>query len=150
METLTIRTGRKGFVMPERILCLEPLHIATVKTMDEIDTQVHTGVETLAQTGALHVRYLSGFDRHAFLLKIERYSAKTPCPPGTYRISGHLVSQSRLAYAYDLSATFDDECWFKGHFLFAVRDYDQAFQKSTLEPHYRNLLACLTSDTPKN
>lgn len=135
--------------MPERILHLDKERIELLKTVAENEAQIHTGIETLAQTGAFHLRHRCGLDRHAFLLKIDRYHSRELWPtPGCYTVQGHLVGGSSQAFAYDLSAILDDTTCFEGRFLFALRDYDQAFQREVLETHYRKLLSCLKNDTP--
>ncbi|MBU1171380.1 MAG: hypothetical protein KKD44_17645 [Proteobacteria bacterium] len=151
METLIIRTGRQGFVMADHILFLGPNRIGISKTIDKEDTQIHTGIEILAQAGALHVRYLTSLVKHAFLLKIQHVKAQKSClEPGFYRAWGTLVSQSKQAYAYDLFAEKDGETRIEGRFLFALGDYDHHFRKDILESHYRNLFSCLKNDMPND
>jgi hypothetical protein len=149
MEPLIISTRRSGFVMPERILSADAACIRMIAHVEEGHDQEHTGIEILAQAGALHVRHMCGFDQHAFLLKIESYTSETAgLTQGPVTVTGSLSSRSRLAFAYDLVAKKDGTLRCKGHFLFALRDYDDDFQRSLIETHYRNLFVCLTSDTP--
>lgn len=151
MDTLIIRTGRSGFIMPERIIRLDEERIEILKTVGSDEAQVHTGIETLAQAGAFHLRHRSGFERHAFLLTIDHYRALTPRPdPGIYHVHGRLTGKSARAFAYDLWAGQRDTPCFEGRFLFALGDYDRNFKKESLETHYRNLLSCLKNDTPES
>jgi hypothetical protein len=148
MDTLIIRTGRTGFIMPEKIIRLDDERIEILKSVEKNESQVHTGIETLAQAGAFHLRHLIGFARHAFLLTIDHYRAAVSRPdPGLYHVHGRLTDKSARAFAYDLWAGTGGPPCFEGRFLFALGDYDRDFNKDTLETHYRNLLACLKNDT---
>ncbi|GAB6097515.1 hypothetical protein JCM14469_37690 [Desulfatiferula olefinivorans] len=149
MDTLIIRTGRTGFIMPEKIIRLDAEYIEIQKTVGKDEAQVHTGIETLAQAGAFHLRHLIGFERHAFLLTIDHYRAAVSRPdPGLYHVHGRLTDKSARAFAYDLWAGTRHTPCFEGRFLFALGDYDRNFKKEALETHYRNLLSCLKNDTP--
>lgn len=141
---VVINTGRAGFVLIDRLLAIDSETIETATVFGENYTQIHTAIEALAQTGALHVRYLNDFKKHAFLLKIDRYHGEPACfKPGERFICGRLVSQSSRAYAYELSLSQSGRMEASGRLLFALQDYGSRFNPKRLETHYRNLFSCL-------
>lgn len=146
METL-IHTGRTGFVMLSRVSGIGPEHIDATAVFGGFHAEVHTAIETLAQAGALHVRYLEDFKRHAFLLTIDRFHGKIPAKAdGERLVHGRLISRSRQAFAYDLNLSSNGVIEARGRFLFAVQDYGGRFDRHRLETHYRNLFSCLKND----
>jgi hypothetical protein len=143
---ITINTGLDRFVLVDKIHMLDETHIRGTRTFT--NAPVYLGIESLAQLGAFHVRYLIGFRRHAFLLKI----ATCLTPPhaeldGTYDLSGTLVSNSASAFSYVLRAVLNGNIQMEGEFLFATTDYGRGFKKETLQEHYRNLFLCLKNDS---
>jgi hypothetical protein len=143
---IIINTGLEGFVLVDKIHMLDETHINGARTFT--NAPVYLGIESLAQLGAIHVRYLIGYRRHAFLLKITR--CITPANEkldGTYALTGNLVSNSASAFSYVLRAVLNGNIQMEGEFLFATTDYDHGFKQDLLEEHYRNLLSCLKNDS---
>jgi hypothetical protein len=148
--TLTVHTGLDRFLMIDRIKEVSTSHILAEKKILKTEDRIFTGIETLAQTGALHVRYLLDFSKHAFLLSIKSYGGPVQLPSGLYTVSGLCKNRSRDAFEYILTAENIDGSTFKGQFLFAVSDYGREFKQTHLEDHYRNIFSCLTKDIEKN
>ena len=67
---VTVNTGIKSFILIDRITQAGTQNIGGIKTFT--NDPLYICLESLAQLGAFHVRYLIGFERHAFLLKITR------------------------------------------------------------------------------
>ncbi|MBE9547755.1 MAG: hypothetical protein IMF10_09745 [Proteobacteria bacterium] len=114
---------------------------------DFADAPVYLGIESLAQLGAYHVRFLTRFERHAFLLKITR--CKMPEEEvlnGRYFLYGTLIHKSESAFAYKLQAKKENETCIEGEFLYATVDYSSAFKKEILQDHYRKVFSCLQND----
>ncbi|MBI4634423.1 MAG: hypothetical protein HY742_11085 [Deltaproteobacteria bacterium] len=108
------------------------------------------GVESLARLGAFHVRFLTGFGKHAFLAKIKRCLLPRREPlTGRYRLTGKLLSRSSSSFFYDLEAWNGKELEIAGQFLYAAIDYDNAFRKELLQDHYQRRFTCLTNATEK-
>jgi hypothetical protein len=108
---------------------------------------IYLGLESLAQLGAYHVRYLTGFTRHVFLIKI----ANCCLPPekvleGEYVLSGDLISQSDASFCYRLEAEKEGKILMEGEFIFSSIDYDHNFKKETLYRHYAGVFSCLQKD----
>jgi hypothetical protein len=102
------------------------------------------GIEALAQLGAFHVRQLTGFQKHAFLLKINRFLLPhSETLQGRYLLQGTLVSRSKAAFVYELQAIKGKMLEFSGNFLYAVVDYDDSFAESKLHNHYLRIFRCL-------
>ena len=147
MDPITVHTGLERFLMPDAIRESGPSHIKARMTVSESFKQPFRGIEALAQTGALHVRYVHDFKKHAFLLGITDYEGPAVLSPGIWTLSGTSDSRSKDAFAYTLSGEYHQAVLIRGHFLFAVVDYNNDFQRKQLEDHYRNLFTCLTKNT---
>ena len=106
------------------------------------------GIEALAQLGAFHVRQLTGFQKHAFLLKINRFLLpQSETLQGRYLLQGTLVSRSKTAFVYELQAMQGTALEFSGSFLYATVDYDDTFAESKLYNHYLRIFRCLQNAT---
>ena len=145
-QRITVNTGLKDFVLLDKITHAETQHIRGIKTFS--NAPVYLVLESLAQLGAFHVRYLTGFERHAFLLKITQ--CLMPAQEkidGTYTLSGKLVSRSTSAFSHIVQAGKGDRIQIEGEFIFATVDFDQSFQKEKLMDHYRSVFSCLLNDS---
>lgn len=143
---ITINTGFDGFILVDKIHMSDERQIHGTRTFT--NAPIYLGIESLAQLGAFHVRYLMEFKRHAFLLKMN--SCTTPAHAeldGTYALSGELVSNSASAFSYLLQAKRDGNIQMEGEFLFATTDYGCGFKKEILLEHYRDLFLCLKNDS---
>jgi hypothetical protein len=108
-------------------------------------------VECLAQLGAFHVRFLTGFDKHIFLLKMNRCIILSEgILDGLYLLNGTLVSRSSAAFSYDLEARKGKELEIAGNFLYAAVDYDDNFKREKLRERYFEVYKCLKSATGKD
>lgn len=144
MERIDINTQMDGFHLLTSVTDLDPGMIGGTAAF--VDQPAFVAMESLAQLGALHVRWLCDFSKHAFLLKVERFSL-----PGERRISGLLALSGRLlvrsqaAFSYDLTVSGIWENPLMGRFLFSVKEYDDTFEKEVLATRYREVFQCLTS-----
>ena len=148
MKKITVNTGLNGFILVDSIIQAEEQDISGLKTF--ANAPAYLGLESLAQLGAFHVRYIMEFKRHAFLLKIGR--CLMPAQEeldGSYKLSGTLVNRSASAFSYALQAKRGGRVWIEGEFLFAAVDYDMRFKKEILQEHYRNVFSCLQNDLKK-
>jgi len=146
LQKITVNTGLSSFLLIDSITHVDDQSISGIKTYTNAPT--YLGLESLAQLGAFHVRYLTGFERHAFLLKITRCLMPVPAElSGTCEISARLASQSKSAFAHLLQAKKGGEILIEGEFMFATVDYDQTFKKEVLHDHYRNIFSCLKKDS---
>jgi len=148
MTKTSINTGLNGFILVDSIIQVEEQHISGLKTFANAPASL--GLESLAQLGAFHVRYIMEFRRHAFLLKIGRCLMPARAElDGTYTLSGTLVNKSASAFSYTLQAKKGGRVWIEGEFLFATVDYDKIFKKEILQEHYWNVFSCLRNDSKK-
>ena len=148
VKNISINTGLNGFILVDRIIQAGEQDISGIKTF--ADAPAYLGLESLAQLGAFHVRYITEFQRHAFLLKIDRcvMPAKVELD-GTCKLSGTLVSRSASAFSYILQAEGGGGVRIEGQFLFATIPYDETFKKEILQKHYHTIFSCLKSDLRK-
>ena len=148
LQKIKIHTGLKGFILLDRISYAEEQNISGLKTF--ANAPAYLGLESLAQLGAFHVRYITEFKRHAFLLKIGRCLMPAQAElDGTYTLSGTLVNRSASAFSYALHAKREGSVRIEGEFLFATVDYDKRFKKEILQEHYWNVFSCLQNDLEK-
>ncbi|MBI9087952.1 MAG: hypothetical protein JEZ12_01895 [Desulfobacterium sp.] len=168
MDRITIHTGMAGFHLLTAVSFMDGECIRGRAVLD--DPSSFVAMECLAQLGALHVRSLCDFSKHAFLLKVERFSLTGQGRiPGKLALSGNLVARSQAAFSYDLWAQGEGQevcsgrlsdprvksavqrvqgegkevCF--GRFVFSVKDYDDRFRKAILRKRYKEIFACLTN-----
>jgi hypothetical protein len=144
-KEIIVRSGINGFVMLDSILDVNISRIVATRSFS--NTPVYLGLESLAQLGAYHVRHLTGFTRHVFLIKINHCCL----PPkklleGEYVLSGDLISQSDASFCYRLEAEKEGKPLMEGEFIFSSIDYDHKFKKDTLHHHYAGVFSCLQKD----
>jgi len=145
ISKITVNTGLSGFVLIDKITETGERHIIGAKNF--VAAPVYSVVESLAQLGAYHVRFLTRFERHAFLLKITR--CKIPAEEvidGQYLLYGTLANRSDAAFAYKVEAKKGDETHIEGDFLYGTVDYSTIFKKEILQNHYREVFSCLKKD----
>ncbi len=149
MERIILNSGLSGFFLVDAVTEVDAQKIAGWKRFAGAPT--YLGIESLAQLGALHVRHITGFERHAFLLTIKRCSpASREALNGQYRLCGELIGRTTSAFSYRLEASHGDETMIQGDFLFAVVEYDTTFRRDTLRSHYQEVFSCLTSASSRN
>ncbi len=148
MEQITINTGLEKFVLLDEITQVTSGYIKG--SMHFSNAPIYLGMEALAQLGAMHVRYLISFEKHAFLLKIKSFSHASGLKAGEhlsgrYQLSGKLVSKSSDAFSYDVRAEKNSTVCFKGEFIFGTVDYgnEDGFKRKAVETHYKKVFSCL-------
>jgi hypothetical protein len=105
---------------------------------------VYTGLEAMAQLAALHVRYSLAFERHAFLLKIDRCDLPTlETLDGDFSLTAERVGQSSQSFAYGVTVQGPDDLTLQAQLLIGTLDYDERFKRYRLKPHYRKLFEAL-------
>lgn len=145
---LNIRTKRDDFKMIDRISAVDSRHIEGVKTLEGCPVAI--AIESLAQLGALHVRFVTTFKKHCFLLLMPHLEILDTSPlHGSYRLYGSLTAESKRAFSYTLRATSRNRDCLKGRLVFGTLDYDARFNRERLENHYQRMFACLTKDLTK-
>lgn len=142
MDRININTSLKGFILIDQITEIGLEKIKAVKEYSQ--APVYAIIESFAQLGAIHVRYLNKFRKHAFLLKIISCSLDSgESINGKYYLTGLLENSSSHAFSYKLNAQRNNLVQFEGRFMFAVIDYDSEFKKDVLETRYKKVLSYL-------
>jgi len=147
MERVVIHSGLNGFVLLDQLNQIDPEIITGRKTFR--NAPIYLGIEAMAQLGAMHVRMLSDFQKHAFLLGVKHMeiTRASESLAGEYRLEGILKSNSDAAFSYALTAEHSgcarEHVKIKGLFLFSVVAYNATFKKERLENHYRKVFQCL-------
>lgn len=143
MDRIEIHTGMAGFHLLSSVTRVDDTRILGRAVF--ADQPAFVVMEALAQLGALHVRRLLDFSKHAFLLKVEGFSLpRQKRISGTLALSGTLVARSQAAFSYELGAGGEKDA-FTGRFVFSVTDYDDRFSGPVLRKRYKEVFACLTS-----
>lgn len=105
---------------------------------------VYTGLEAMAQLAALHVRCSLDFERHAFLLKVDRcILPMLETLVGDFSLTAERVSQSSQSFTYGVIAQGPDGLTIRAQLLIGTLDYDERFNKDRLKQHYRKLFEAL-------
>jgi hypothetical protein len=144
MDRIEVNTGMDGFYLLSSVTLVDESSIQGRAAL--ADPSTLAVMECLAQLGALHVRRLHDFSKHAFLLKVERFSlAGQGRIPGNLALAGNLVARSQAAFSYDLGAEEAGKEVCAGRFVFSVTAYDDRFPKDLLRKRYKELFACLIS-----
>lgn len=148
MEKIIIDTGLENFIMPDKITKITETSIDAVKTVNREPLPLFQKIETLAQICALHTRYRTEFQRHAFLLKINTFKEGSgENTTGSYRIRANLTGNGKSAFSYSVSAGVHGRKMYTADLIIAVSDYDEAFKAKELSEHYRSIFSCLMTNT---
>jgi hypothetical protein len=104
----------------------------------------YTGLEVMAQLAALHVRHSLAFERHAFLLKVDRCDLPEPeTLDGEVFLAADRISQSSQTFAYRVDAQGPEDVTMQAQLLIGTQDYDERFRKERLKQRYRTLFKAL-------
>jgi hypothetical protein len=147
MERIVVNSALNGFMLLDEITKAGAESMTARKTF--VNAPAYLGVEALAQLGALHVRFLSAFEKHACLLAIKRCTMTSNAfLNGSFRFHGALSGRSSSAFSYALQAVEESSARtetvrIEGEFLFAAIDYDDVFRKDILQAHYQRMFSCL-------
>jgi hypothetical protein len=142
---IKINTGLSGFVMIDAIISVGDEGIKVVRSFDR--TPVYEVIEALAQTGALYIRRLTGFNKHIFLLKIEVCDIPAGPLQGKFVISAELAGRSESAFRCSLRGEGSNGTVIEGSFLYASSEYGEKFDGKILRDHYEKVFSCLLKDT---
>ncbi len=145
MSEIEIKTGLEGFVMLDGITFVDKADIRALRSFNE--EPAYTGIEALAQAGAFHIRQLTGFERHIFLLKVGSCSIPTQPLNGEMAISGRLLNRSDSAFRCELKGEMAGKTVMEGEFFYAASDYCTQTSREILRGHYEKTFSCLLIDT---
>lgn len=149
MEQIIVNTHLDGFVLIDEISAIDEKNIKGTKHFSGFPASL--AIESLAQLGALHVRFITGLEKHCFLLKINDYKTlEIQELNGPYQLEGSLLGKSKQAFSYSLKATKEGKISLEGRFTFAAIEYDERFKKELLKRHYKKILSCLKNDLKDN
>ncbi len=149
MEKITVNTGLENFILIDRITDINDNEIHG--TVQLYDTPISRGIESLAQLGALHVRWLYNFDRHAALIIINNLKFTTRQNLNdTLSLYGNMESHSDRAFYYNIKALQGNKVQLEGSFLFAAIDYDSFFKREILQQHYQKVFSCLRENSKQH
>ncbi len=105
----------------------------------------HELLESMAQCAAYHVRFLTGFSRQAFLMKVARYPFPASPVTGGVTMTATLTGSASDAWAYTVTAELSGET-LTASLLIGTTPFDDRFEAARLTPHYQEIFACLKND----
>ncbi len=142
MALLTINSHMPCFQLIRRITDVSNRRIQAVAAF--VQWPVYTGLEAMAQLAALHVRHTLTFERHAFLMKVDRCDLPLPeTLDGDFNLTAERVGQSSQSFAYGTTVQGPDGIAIKAQLLIGTQDYDERFKKDRLKQYYRKLFLAL-------
>jgi len=143
MEKLTINTGLDRFLLLDRITDVTERTIQGIALLSE-EMPVYLLVEAMAQLGAMHVRFVTDFGCHAFLLGISNLCmADTHWHPEGFAMTGSLENRSTAGFSYTVTTEIRGGHPIAGAFLYATIPYDEMFRRDRLKHHYEKVFSCL-------
>ncbi|MCG8552583.1 MAG: hypothetical protein MI799_19440 [Desulfobacterales bacterium] len=149
MAVLNIHTRLDDFLMVDQINLINDKNISGSNTF--LNAPFSFCLESLVQMCALHVRYTLNFEKHVFLLKINRCAINTEHTfSGRYALHAELMHRSSQAFSYTAAALRDEIQIMDGSFIIAAREYDKNFMKKNISPHYKKVFSCLLNTTRTN
>lgn len=111
------------------------------------DDPAYLGIESCAQLGAYHARFLLNFCRHVFFMKLKSCNIPfTENLSGKYHITGNLLAKSSDVYSYSIKMHKSNLLCQEGVFIFAVSDYNDHFQKDYLKEYYQSVFSKLSNN----
>ena len=142
---IIINTGLSGFIMLDRVLEVSATHIVGTRSFTGVPSFLP--LESVAQLGAFHVRYVTEFSRHVFLIKIVSCTIPlSTAMEGEYVLSGKILSRTGSSFCSFVKAERDGEVAAEAELLYAAVDYDHKFKEGILRDHYVKVFSCLQRD----
>ncbi len=144
MERLIIKSNLERFILLDSVDFLNKDKISGTKYFTE-NIPLFCMTESMAQLGAMHLRYLLDFQHHVFFAKAKHLKFHTKnIIKGNYHFELKPEGHSDRAFAFYLtSRTPDGILAAEGVFLFSKLSYDSNFQRKRLKNHYERILSCL-------
>ncbi|MDM8216704.1 hypothetical protein QUW15_11180 [Desulfovibrio piger] len=96
-------------------------------------------LEAAAQAAALHQRWLTDFDAHAFLLSLGTCRWSEQPLTGRMELRARLLGQTAGAAAYDVQLSLPDTLALSLPVHVGLRPYDDTFRRDKLQERYRAL-----------
>lgn len=142
MEPISIRSNQNTIVMLDSICQYDKESITAERQFNAAPR--FSVFEAGAQLCALHVRWISQFSRHAFLLSMAKVD---PLPPFTIEGPGifkaRLKSVSKRAFAYQIAVNLAQRLDIKISLTIGTKRYGDGFEQSRLLRHYQSLFNSL-------
>ncbi|MCF8068223.1 MAG: hypothetical protein K9L30_06535 [Desulfobacterales bacterium] len=141
MDRIEIKTELKDFMLIDAVKDIDSKSILGAKTF--FFDPVFIGIETLAQLAAMHVRHITDFTKHAFLLKVKYFSAREAVLNGLHELSGKLLNHSSDSYSYELSGKNNNDVLFSAKLIIGTTSYNDHLRQEELVGYYKKVFSCL-------
>ena len=142
MAALTIAGRMPHFQLITGITCVARHRIQAVAVLEQ--APAYACLEAMAQLAALHVRHSVNFERHAFLLKIDRCDLpEGDTLNGALSLTADVVGHSSQAFAYRVRSEVSEGDPLLAELLIGTRAYDRQFKRALLKARYRELFDTL-------
>ena len=143
MDQIDINTELDSFCCIDKIFDLTDRSIKGSYSVEP--RHKFTAIESLAQLGALHVRYLTNFEKFVFLLKVVKFNLPD-FTNGSFNIDCEIIANSSGAYSYKLMADNGSEN-INSHMIFGVREFDNSKMYTSCKSHYEKVFRCLLKNS---
>lgn len=149
MDSINIHTGLDQFLLLDRITDFSDTDIMAEKSFSKDEKFLL--IEAAAQLASYHVRLLMKCEKHAFLLKVERFNFlfSESGISGTVRLTASLENTTDRAYSYAILGNTGEKEVFQAHLIIATSDYTDEMKADQFKTYYQNSLSCLLKSTEK-
>ncbi len=138
MARLIINSQLTCFQLVRRVTAVSNQRIEAVAEFSK--WPIYTGLEVMAQLAALHVRHSLTFERHAFLLSVDRCDLPLlETLDGDFYLTAERVSQSSQVFAYRTTTRGPDDLTIRARLLIGTQVYDERFKEDRLKQYYRKI-----------
>ena len=138
MARLTINSHMPCFQLLRRVTAVSNQRIEALAEF--VKWPIYTGLEAMAQLAALHVRHSLIFERHAFLLSVDRCDLPLlETLDGDFYLTAERVSQSSRVFVYGTTARGPDDLTIRARLLIGTQDFDERFKEDRLKRYYRKV-----------
>lgn len=133
----TVREAPAPFVLLDGVAHVTKTALAGWRNFSE--EPFWLALEAAAQAAALHLRWLTDFGAHAFLLSLGNCPWPRQTLTGRLELRACLLGQATGAAAYDVQLTLPDSPAISLPVHVGLRPYDDTFQRDKLQERYRIL-----------
>lgn len=149
MEAIKIHTGLDKFLLLDRIIEYSDAMIIAERRFSK--NEKFLAIEAAAQLASYHVRLKLNCEKHAFLLKVERfkYNTSEDLLSGILVLNAELKGETDRSFSYDVTGKKNGEVFFQGSVIIATSDDSATLNADQFKPYYQNSLRCLLKNTEK-
>ena len=103
------------------------------------------GIEAMAQSCGLHLRYVNQFNKHVFLAKLGKVELPNNHLLGKFLVKANLLSITKSSAKYQgfLCDINNSNKYVTGEFLLTSTKFSEDFKYQLIVPYFKGLFECL-------